>query len=85
MEGGVSSNDIMSCVIKYLSKVDEKFEEVVLISDGCCFQNRNKIVESALNRRVQRKHSDQNFKYHVREELCRITSNIFKRSEARER
>lgn len=48
--GGVSSNEFTSCIIHYLSTaISETYKHVVLISDGCNYQNRNKILASALS------------------------------------
>lgn len=48
--GGVSSNEFTSCVIDYLSnELKNNFKNFILISDGCNYQNRNKILASALN------------------------------------
>lgn len=50
--GGVSSNEFTSCVIHYLTcnvNKNRKISTFVLISDGCNYQNRNKILASALN------------------------------------
>lgn len=50
--GAVTSNEFTSCVIDYLlSSLDShrKLLSFVLISDGCNYQNRNRVLASALN------------------------------------
>lgn len=48
-ESGRGSNEIASCVLKYLRQVDEEGKKhVVLFSDTCGGQNRNKIFSTAL-------------------------------------
>ncbi|CAH2004694.1 unnamed protein product [Acanthoscelides obtectus] len=46
--GGVSSNEFATCVIDFLSSCEHKYQTVTLISDGCTYQNRNKVLGSAL-------------------------------------
>jgi len=48
--GGVTCNEFISCIIDYISKCCEqhKFTHFVLISDSCGYQNRNKVLSSAL-------------------------------------
>lgn len=47
-EGGVTANNITSCIIHFLKEHCLTFKKVVLISDGCLYQNKNKILSSAL-------------------------------------
>jgi hypothetical protein len=47
-EGGVSSNEFTSCVVHYISALPENVKHVIIISDGCAYQNRNKVLSSAL-------------------------------------
>lgn len=47
-EGGVNSNNITSCIIHFLQNCCTLHKKVVLISDGCTYQNRNKVLCSAL-------------------------------------
>ena len=48
--GGVSSNEFVSCIVDFINTktAGSQFKEIVLISDGCCYQNRNKVLASAL-------------------------------------
>ena len=46
--GGVTSNEFVSCVIDYIESLPPDVKEVILISDGCSYQNRNKILSSSL-------------------------------------
>lgn len=48
-EGGVTANEFTSCISHYMRSVPESFKEIVLISDGCTYQNRNKTLASALS------------------------------------
>ena len=45
--GGVTSNEFVSCIIDYIKAHD--CQHVILISDGCGYQNRNKSLSSALS------------------------------------
>lgn len=47
-EGWVTANNITSCIIHFLKEHCLTFKKVVLISDGCLYQNKNKILSSAL-------------------------------------
>ena len=47
--GGVSSNEFTSCIADYISKISNSYKHVVLISDGCNYQNRNKVLASTLS------------------------------------
>lgn len=50
--GSVSANEFTSCIIDYIetSKANnQEYEQIVLISDGCGYQNRNKTLASALS------------------------------------
>ncbi len=46
-EGGVTANEFVSCIIDYIQK-RLNFKKIVLISDGCSYQNRNRVLSSAL-------------------------------------
>jgi hypothetical protein len=46
--GGVTCNEFVSCVVDYITKLPQHVTSVVLISDGCSHQNRNKVLSSAL-------------------------------------
>ncbi len=46
--GGVTCNEFVSCVTDYISKLPQNVSSVVLISDGCSYQNRNKTMSSSL-------------------------------------
>lgn len=47
--GGVSSNEFSSCLVDFISCVPETVKQVTLISDGCNYQNRNKVLASCLS------------------------------------
>lgn len=48
--GGVSSNEFASCIIDYLTgKLNGSIKTLILISDGCNYQNRNKCLASVLS------------------------------------
>lgn len=49
VEGGITSNKFTTCIIDYIKNVPFKYKKIVLISDGCTYQNRNKILASALS------------------------------------
>lgn len=48
-DGGVTSNEFSSCIIDYLKQLPEQYKKVILISDGCNYQNRNKVLASAIS------------------------------------
>lgn len=45
--GGVTSNEFTSCIIDFLKK-QTAYKKFILISDGCSYQNRNKVLASSL-------------------------------------
>ncbi len=47
-QGGVSCNEFTSCIVDYISMLPAEVSRVILISDGCAYQNRNKVLSSAL-------------------------------------
>ena len=53
--GGVTSNEFTSCIVDYITKLSSRVTSVVLVSDGACYQNRNKILSSALSNLAIRK------------------------------
>ena len=46
--GGVTANEFTSCVTDYIRNMPDVVEHVILISDGCSYQNRNRVLSSAL-------------------------------------
>lgn len=48
-DGGVSSNEFTSCLINYITNLPPDTERVIIISDGCGHQNRNRVLSSALS------------------------------------
>ena len=48
-EGGVTSNEFVSCIVSYLNSLPDNVRRVITISDGCGYQNRNKTLSSALS------------------------------------
>ena len=48
-EGSVSANELVSCIISHLHSLSNDIDKVILISDGCGYQNRNKTLSSALS------------------------------------
>ena len=48
-EGGVSSNEFVSCIVSYISSLPATVTKIIIISDGCCYQNRNKSLSSSLS------------------------------------
>lgn len=47
--GGVTSNEFTSCVIDFISSQADKFSKYTIISDGYNYQNRNRVLASALS------------------------------------
>lgn len=48
-DGGVTANEFTSCIINYLENLPPQYNKIILISDGCNYQNRNRILASALS------------------------------------
>ena len=46
--GAVTANEFTSCVTDYIINLPDEVEQVILISDGCSYQNRNRVLSSAL-------------------------------------
>ncbi|KAK4880977.1 hypothetical protein RN001_004296 [Aquatica leii] len=53
--GGVTSNEFTSCFNHFLSNVDQNYQHITLISDGCNYQNRNKVLAPVLSDIAKRK------------------------------
>lgn len=47
--GGVTINEFASCINNFISNLDGGYKHVTLISDGCNYQNRNKVLTSVLS------------------------------------
>lgn len=47
--GSVSANEFTTCIIDFISNVPKSTKFITLISDGCNYQNRNKVLASALS------------------------------------
>lgn len=45
-DGNVTANEFTTCIINYIDNLPSEVSEVVLISDGCNYQNRNKTLAS---------------------------------------
>lgn len=48
-DGSVNANEFTRCIIQYIDTLPNEVTEVILISDGCNYQNRNKILACALS------------------------------------
>lgn len=48
--GGVSANEFTTCIVEFIkiTKEHQNYNHITLISDGCGYQNRNKVLSSAL-------------------------------------
>jgi hypothetical protein len=46
-DGGVTANEFTSCLIHFI-KTQLSYKKIIIISDGCSYQNRNKVLSSAL-------------------------------------
>lgn len=53
--GNVTANEFISCILDYISNLSTEVKEVTLISDGFNYQNRNKILASALSQVAKKK------------------------------
>lgn len=47
--GGVTANEFTSCITDFITNLPPTCTMVTLISDGCNYQNRNKVLASALS------------------------------------
>ena len=48
-KGGVTSNEFATCITDYIREQSVVVKEFVLISDGCMYQNRNRVLSTALS------------------------------------
>lgn len=48
VNAGVTANEFTTCIIDFI-KTHSNYEHIVLISDGCGHQNRNRVLSSALS------------------------------------
>lgn len=48
-DGNVTANEFTSCLIDYINELDPGTQRVIIISEGCGHQNRNRILSSALS------------------------------------
>lgn len=52
VDGGVTCNEFTTCIIDFIAFnaiEDNDLEQVTLISDGCGYKNRNRVLSSALS------------------------------------
>lgn len=49
-EGALTANEFASCLFSYLEEHVSEFDRMIIYSDGCCYQNRNRIMATALRR-----------------------------------
>lgn len=57
-DGGVTANKFTTCLIDFLNtKINQNYKKIILISDGCGYQNRNKVLSSALLHLTKENHS----------------------------
>ena len=47
-EGGLTGNEFASCLVHYLTDKKDTFDRAIIYSDGCTYQNRNRILGTAL-------------------------------------
>lgn len=48
-DGGVTANEFKSCMIDFIeSQLSHSYKKILIISDGCTFQSRNRAHSSAL-------------------------------------
>lgn len=48
-DGGVTANNVTSCIINFIEKYCCQYKKVILISDGCAYQNKNKTLCNSLS------------------------------------
>lgn len=54
-DGNVTANEFTSCLINYCQNLPTSMKRIIIISDGCAHQNRNRILSSALSDLAQNK------------------------------
>lgn len=47
-EGAVTANEFATCLFDFLESKKDDFDTVTVISDGCTYQNRNRVLTTAL-------------------------------------
>ena len=47
-EGAMTANEFASCLFSYLEENRDTFDKVIAYSDGCTYQNRNRILATTL-------------------------------------
>jgi len=47
--GGVTANEFVSCIVHYVKALPGAVKKLILISDGCGYQNRNRVLSSAMS------------------------------------
>lgn len=47
-EGKVSANEFTSCIMNFV-EINSNYQKIILISDGCTYQNKNRVLTSALS------------------------------------
>lgn len=48
--GGVVASNITSCIVNFVEKYSGSYKKIILISDGCAYQNKNKTLCSAFGK-----------------------------------
>ncbi|GFO04040.1 hypothetical protein PoB_003054500 [Plakobranchus ocellatus] len=48
VEDGLNASEFASCLVSYLEDNAESFDKAVIYSDGCTFQNQNRVLATAL-------------------------------------
>ncbi|GFO13261.1 hypothetical protein PoB_003976600 [Plakobranchus ocellatus] len=48
VEGGLNASECPVCLVSYLEDNAEYFDTAVISSDGCTYQNRNRVLATAL-------------------------------------
>ena len=48
VEGGLNASEFASCLVSYLEERADAFDKAIIYSDGCTYQNRNRVLATAL-------------------------------------
>ncbi|GFO39947.1 hypothetical protein PoB_006645200 [Plakobranchus ocellatus] len=48
VEGGLNASEFASCLVSYLEGSVDSFDKAIIYSDGCTYQNRNRVLATAL-------------------------------------
>ena len=51
----MTSNEFATCISEYIFDQSENIREFVLVSDGCTYQNRNRVLATSLSKLARKR------------------------------